>query len=210
MSPGESWAQAQPLRQLFDQLSDAVLLLDAQARISFANIAALRSLSCEAGMPVDQLRATLGNAAVDWVRARVASHVLGRATSHGQPGTPDVELKDGRRVNLAWMPMDAVHSILRLQFVAAARNVAMPSVVPRAVPAAAAAELVRVLWRSPFPATLQDASFRIVDVNQAYLDFTGFARDKLIGIDPIEIRRLILANVPDDDYIGIRAHWSTK
>lgn len=29
-------------------------------------------------------------------------------------------------------------------------------------------------------------------------------------IDPIEIRRLILANVPDDDYIGIRAHWSTK
>jgi len=29
-------------------------------------------------------------------------------------------------------------------------------------------------------------------------------------IDPIELRRLILANIPDDDYIGIRAHWSTK
>ena len=29
-------------------------------------------------------------------------------------------------------------------------------------------------------------------------------------IDPIEIRRLILANLPDDDYIGIRAHWSTQ
>jgi thiol-disulfide isomerase/thioredoxin len=28
-------------------------------------------------------------------------------------------------------------------------------------------------------------------------------------IDPIEIRRLILANLPDDDYIGIRAHWNT-
>jgi len=28
-------------------------------------------------------------------------------------------------------------------------------------------------------------------------------------IDPIELRRLILANLPDDDYIGIRAHWST-
>jgi peroxiredoxin len=28
--------------------------------------------------------------------------------------------------------------------------------------------------------------------------------------DPIELRRLILANIPDDDYIGIRAHWSTK
>ena len=29
-------------------------------------------------------------------------------------------------------------------------------------------------------------------------------------IDPIEIRRLILANLPDDDYIGIRAHWSNQ
>ena len=28
-------------------------------------------------------------------------------------------------------------------------------------------------------------------------------------VDPIELRRLILANLPDDDYIGIRAHWST-
>ncbi len=27
-------------------------------------------------------------------------------------------------------------------------------------------------------------------------------------VDPIELRRLILANLPDDDYIGIKAHWS--
>ncbi len=27
-------------------------------------------------------------------------------------------------------------------------------------------------------------------------------------IDPLELRRLILANLPDDDYIGIKAHWS--
>jgi len=27
-------------------------------------------------------------------------------------------------------------------------------------------------------------------------------------IDPIELRRLILATLPDDDYIGIKAHWS--
>lgn len=30
------------------------------------------------------------------------------------------------------------------------------------------------------------------------------------AVDPIEVRRLILANLPDDDYIGIRAHWSTQ
>jgi peroxiredoxin len=29
-------------------------------------------------------------------------------------------------------------------------------------------------------------------------------------VDPIELRRLILANIPDDDYIGIRAHWSVR
>ena len=27
-------------------------------------------------------------------------------------------------------------------------------------------------------------------------------------IDPIELRRLILATLPDDDYIGIKAHWT--
>lgn len=28
-------------------------------------------------------------------------------------------------------------------------------------------------------------------------------------IDPLEVRRLILANLPDDDYIGHRAYWNT-
>jgi thiol-disulfide isomerase/thioredoxin len=29
-------------------------------------------------------------------------------------------------------------------------------------------------------------------------------------VDPIELRRMILANIPDDDYIGIRAHWGGR
>jgi peroxiredoxin len=29
-------------------------------------------------------------------------------------------------------------------------------------------------------------------------------------IDPLELRRLILANLPDDDYIGHQAYWQTK
>jgi len=29
-------------------------------------------------------------------------------------------------------------------------------------------------------------------------------------IDPLEVRRLILANLPDDDYIGQQAYWNTK
>jgi PAS domain S-box-containing protein len=49
-------------------------------------------------------------------------------------------------------------------------------------------DLVRLLWRSPFPATLQGADYRIVDVNPAFVEFAGFARERLIGIDPVELQ----------------------
>ncbi len=42
-----------------------------------------------------------------------------------------------------------------------------------------------MVWESPFPATVQDASFQLVDVNAAYLAFTGFPRERLIGLDPV-------------------------
>jgi hypothetical protein len=29
-------------------------------------------------------------------------------------------------------------------------------------------------------------------------------------VDPLEVRRLILANLPDDDYIGQQAYWNSK
>src|SRR5947207_12310565 len=102
MRPSESLASSQPLRQFFDHLSDAVLLLDRHARITFANTAALRSLPCETGMPVDQLRRVLGDAPVQWVKQRIAAG--GRATSGA---APSVALPDGRLGPLAWHPLDA-------------------------------------------------------------------------------------------------------
>ena len=47
-----------------------------------------------------------------------------------------------------------------------------------------------MLWASPFPATLQDAQFRLVAVNDAYLDFTGRTREALIGTDPVLLQPL--------------------
>jgi PAS domain S-box-containing protein len=41
------------------------------------------------------------------------------------------------------------------------------------------------LWHSPYPATLQDERFVLVDVNQAFLDYTGRSRAELIGLDPL-------------------------
>jgi hypothetical protein len=49
-------------------------------------------------------------------------------------------------------------------------------------------ETLRLYWESPFPASLQDADFRLVDVNDAYLAFTGYPRERLIGMDPIELQ----------------------
>jgi PAS domain S-box-containing protein len=179
MPLGDSWAQSPALRQFLDQLSDAVLLLDAQARIAFANTAALRLIACETGQGIDHLRPVLGDAAIDWLRGCLSART--RA-----PGTPTVTLRDGRRAQLAWQPLDAQHSTLRLQIAPA--PAAPPRNLPRAVPSPAVDELLRVLWRSPFPATLQDLDFRLVDVNQAYLDYTGFPRERLIGLDPIDLQ----------------------
>ncbi|HJV61298.1 MAG TPA: PAS domain S-box protein, partial [Albitalea sp.] len=183
MRPGETWTQAQPLRQFFDHLSDAVLLLDRQARIAFANTAALRALGCEAGAGVAQLRERLGASAVDWIERCVAAHA---AETPPQVATTQAAFADGHPVQLAWQPFDAQHSALRLQIGTAPRR-AVPG-QPSGVGTPAASELVQVLWRSPFPATLQDAHYRLVDVNQAYLDFTGFAREQLIGRDPLELQ----------------------
>ncbi|MGZ5249381.1 MAG: PAS domain S-box protein [Caldimonas sp.] len=49
-------------------------------------------------------------------------------------------------------------------------------------------EMLRFFWDSPFPVTLQDAEFRFVDVNDAYLEFSGYPRDYLIGLDPVELQ----------------------
>jgi PAS domain S-box-containing protein len=58
---------------------------------------------------------------------------------------------------------------------------------PSAIAASATAhEVLRLLWNSPFPASLQDASFCFIDVNPAFADFIGLAPEALIGRDFIE------------------------
>jgi PAS domain S-box-containing protein len=190
MRPSESLASSQPLRQFFDHLSDAVLLLDRHARITFANTAALRSLGCETGMPVDQLRRLIGDAAVQWVKQRVAG---GRTTA----AAPSVVLPDGRSGHLAWHPLDATHSALRLQLGPAPATAATEPALPEGIRGPAVAGLIQLFWKSPFPATLQDTDFRIVDVNPAYLDFCGYPRERLIGVDPLDLQ-------PEEDRDGNR------
>ncbi|WP_372525081.1 PAS domain-containing protein [Piscinibacter sp.] len=183
MRQHESWADAKALRQFFDHLSDAVLLLDPRARITFANTAALRCLPCETGMPLAQLRALLGDTALQWVQQRV-----GAAVGVDRPGAPAlaVTLPDGRAAQLVWQVLDATHSALCMQFAPAPAADTAPASLCTDLSDPGVAELVRVFWKSPFPATLQDSDYRIVDVNAAYLEFSGYTRERLIGIDPLE------------------------
>jgi PAS domain S-box-containing protein len=51
----------------------------------------------------------------------------------------------------------------------------------------ASLDRLRLVWDGPFPAALQDAEFRLVDVNAAFERFTGRARDTLVGLDPVAL-----------------------
>src|SRR5439155_21898237 len=62
---------------------------------------------------------------------------------------------------------------------------------------AAVRETLQIFWESPFPAILQDEQFRLVDVNDAFVAFCGFARDALIGRDPVELQ-------PEEDHAAMR------
>ena len=176
MSPAEPWSNAPGWRDFFDLLSDAIVVLDAQARVVMLNTAALRLLPCEAGASLDQLKPALGSAATQWLKRAATGSFLGTAA-------PLARLADGRTATLVWRRLDAHHSALRLT----------PAAAPVPAPAepatgahrvSGARETLALFWESPFPASLQGPDFRLIDVNQALLDYTGYTREQLIGQDP--------------------------
>ncbi len=176
MTPQAPWSNAPGWREFLDLLSDAVVVLDAQARVVMVNTAALRLLPCEAGAHLDQLKPALGAAATEWLR---------RAAT-GSPGTtpaPPVRLADGRAASIGWRRLDAKHSALRLSLAEAplATNAKPELSLPNV---SSVRETLALFWESPFPASLQGPDFRLIDVNQALLDYTGYSREQLIGQDP--------------------------
>ncbi|MEO8805791.1 MAG: PAS domain S-box protein [Burkholderiaceae bacterium] len=176
MTPPETWSNAPGWRDFLDLLSDAVVVFDSQARVVMLNTAALRLLPCEAGADVDQLKPALGGAATQWLK-RAASG-LPHATA-----APPVRLADGRAASIAWRRLDPQHSALRLSLAQASPDrKAEPT--PSVPNVSRVREALALFWESPFPASLQGPDFRLIDVNQALLDYTGYTREQLIGRDP--------------------------
>ena len=102
------------LRQFLDVLSDAVLVLDRSARISFANIAALRLLGAETGAALSQLAPLLGDSLVGAV-SRVCAKGVARVGGSSSPVLPEaLSLPDGRRFSVALSPLENERWALRL------------------------------------------------------------------------------------------------
>jgi PAS domain S-box-containing protein len=167
------------LATLLDGVDDPLLLFDDLGRLSFCNRAAMRALGAEPGLGVAQLGAVLGADAVDWLRARLRDAGAAAAPLR-------LTLADGRGARLSCWPI-ARDLALRVEI--DAPGAGAPASLPEVEPGPTL-EMLRMLWASPFPATLQDAQFRLVAVNDAYLGFTGRTREALIGSDPLLLQPL--------------------
>ena len=163
------------LASLLDGVDEPLLLFDDLGTLSFCNHTAMRALGAMPGNSTVQLRAVLGAQGDDFLRDCLRA-------SGGGLRQCRVELADGRAAQLVCWRIGR-DLALRLQFETPDARVALPALGPGPTQ-----EMLRMLWASPFPCTLQDANFRLVAVNEAYLGFTGRAREALLGIDPVALQ----------------------
>ncbi len=179
LQPSTRMPSRAALAALLDGAEEALLLFDDLGQLAFCNQAAMRRLRAEPGQDAAQLSSALGADATNWLQACLRVRA-----------TPRFETRcagaDGVTLTLsAWR----VGRDLALRVVAGAPEPAAAASFP-AVGEGPNLEMLRMLWASPFPATLQDTAFRLVAVNEAYLGFTGLQREALLGTDPVELQPL--------------------
>lgn len=183
LAPLSSSVPPVSLRALIDDAPDAVIVFDTRGLVTLCNRAAMRLLACEPGFSLAQLDTVLGADLHAWVLAR-------RAEPH-TPAAQATRLPDGRRVQATMQPLELGQWALRL--LPQAPDTPALGEVPSGleqlgVPSHTTRQLLRLFWDSPFPAVVQGADFKLLAVNQAFVDFTGFRREALLGRDPIELQ----------------------
>ncbi len=180
----DAWPGLRGWREFFDLLGDAVIVFDQRPCVVLANTAALRLLPCEVGAPLHQLHDVLGADTVTWLQ-----HAAGDAPRPNL--APAIALADGRSAVMRWRRLDAIHWAVHVTpdpvAPTMAPNLGVTSPTSPLLDRASLQEMIATFWESPFPATLQDTSYRFVDVNPAFVEFTGYRRDQLIGRDPLEL-----------------------
>jgi PAS domain S-box-containing protein len=182
VNPGASPAADRVPAALLDELADALLWFDAAtATLVGGNAAARALLPLGAGQSAERVLAPLGRALQRWfARQRdVRSQALlavGDEAQAGDAGSLRAEqwVSGGLRM-------------LRLHLLAAPLATRLTRTGAGPLPDAAQAELLRMLWASPFPALLHDSAHRIVDANEAFVAFSGHERENLLGHDVVEL-----------------------
>ncbi|MCW7540503.1 PAS domain S-box protein [Aquabacterium sp. A7-Y] len=169
----------------------AALRVDGSGRILAVNGVARSLLKAEPGATLSTLVAALGLSAVQWAMGQLRQAARQPAAAEVLLTGPRVLLAGVGPVRLVLAPEDSGHWVLGLDPLPGARRPVPP--VPAAAPVregrddSALRELRRMFWESPFPVVLQDAEFRIIDVNHAFLDYCGYRREQLIGLDPMAL-----------------------
>ncbi|ACB34987.1 putative signal transduction histidine kinase [Leptothrix cholodnii SP-6] len=157
---------------LFDSLVEPVLVFDAGAGLRYVNPAALRHLHVEVGMSLADLRSVFDTSIWQWL-----NQAIGSDRSLVQPPRS----ADGRPLAVL-SRLDERHWALCLPL----ESLRLREQVPVLQIADGPLRHVHaMLWGAPFPAMLQDESFRILDVNAAFLTLAGGSRERLIGHDPL-------------------------
>lgn len=164
------------LREFVLDLDDAVLVLDDRRQVQLANPAARQLL----GAAIPPLPAPLAHLLGQQAALRV--HALLHDERTG-PGRLQLALDGGRSCQARVHRLDESHWALRLCLSARAAETAQA--LPGAGEGTAAQELIGMFWDSPFPATLQDESSRLIAVNDAFVQFSGRPRESLLGLDPV-------------------------
>jgi PAS domain S-box-containing protein len=183
-----------PLSPLvLDAMLQPALLLDSDGRLLHANPAALRLLPVAPGLPWRALMPMLAAPLNDWL-ARVWADATGwppGQASHGPYAASATTLPVPVLNRLSpqhWLlclPPEAVPGDDPVRAAADDTDAAVPTLALADGPLR---QLYTMLWHAPFPATLQDESFRLIDVNPAYAQLVGLPRQQLIGHDPLALQ----------------------
>nr|WP_297355844.1 PAS domain S-box protein [uncultured Caldimonas sp.] len=176
----------------FEGAEVPALVLTPSGGIVDANAGARALLHLPAHATVSSLVSALGLTAVQWVLSHLRHAARDPGFTLAAITGPRVMLPSGLPVRLCLAGGQPGRWVLRFERAAGAsagplmrRPVGADAESPEQHDDAALRELRRMFWHSPFPVVLQDAQYRVIDINQAFLDYSGYARSDLIGLDPM-------------------------
>ncbi len=205
------------LSALLDGVDSLLLLFDGRGRVSYRNPAAQRLLGCEPGQPVAVALARLDPAQRSVLLAAMAGGSAAQTPQAPQTLVPlRITLPPGTGRQASGpissqgvaQPLDLPATLQRGPGGGwMLRSSAAPAPAPVQVPplaAGATSALIRLLWDTPQPLTVQDIQFITVAANRAFFEAVALRPDQVLGRD-------LLDGLPAADQqavLAARATWA--